>query len=436
MHLPFDPSRGASPQILRAFAIMTGACALVTGWAGVARIDISSMGTGQVIPNRRLQVVQNLEGGILRELLVKEGQMVKEGQPVARFQDTEFSASLAEAGASQSGFQATLARLNAEIAMAGNMGRSVVDPVFPAALRKVQPDLVAKELQLFRAHIANLRAGIDAADQVIARAQGVRRKAQENVPLLRNSLALAEQQRAIVAPQVARGNMSKLELLGTEQKALEIKTRIVEAQRDISTASAEAAEAAQQRRGVIEKFRGEALTQLTEIKVKEQGLKAQVGSLKDKVDRRQLLAPTNGIVKKLFVNTVGAVLRPGENVLEIVPSDGERFVEARFAPQDIAFIHEGQKAYIRLTAYDASIYGSLDGEVAQVSADATTTEREEVYYRVQVRAKGVLHDRSGVELPIVAGMVAQVDVLTGKRTLLEYWLQPITRLQYTALHER
>jgi adhesin transport system membrane fusion protein len=157
---------------------------------------------------------------------------------------------------------------------------------------------------------------------------------------------------------------------------------------------------------------------------------------KDRVDRREVTSPVNGIVKAVHISTVGQVMKPGESLVEIVPSDDQLVVEAKFSPKDIAFLQPGQKAFIRVTAYDASVYGAMPAKVVQISADATVTDRDDVYYLVRAQATEGFEGPSDKDLPLIPGMVAQVDVVTGKRSVFDYVVKPLTKIQYTSMHER
>jgi adhesin transport system membrane fusion protein len=422
---PLRPPSGAARAVV---AVLAGGFLLALGWSTIVQIDVSATGTGRIVPARQVQVVQNLEGGIVQELLVKEGDQVKQDQVVARIQDTEFAASLQEASTNSAGFQAELARLRAEVE-----GRPLS---FPADVTARFPDLVMKETNLFQSRRAELDGTVQAYGQQAARARNDIKKATESLPNLRDQLALAREQKGILHPQVEKGLISRVEELSVDQRILEIEGRIREAQRAIPAASQAAAEAEAKIRQERARFRSEALAHFTETQVKLDALGATLKAHRDRVKRRDVRSPVNGIVKKLKVTTLGEVVRPGDSILEIVPTDDQLLVEAKFSPKDIAFIHPGQRASIRITAYDASIYGALPAEVTQVSADATETQREEVYYLVRAKATRGFPQQAQQPLPLMPGMVAQVDVVTTKRSLFDYLVKPLTKLKYTSLHER
>ncbi|MNS16510.1 Type I secretion system membrane fusion protein PrsE [compost metagenome] len=420
-----DPLRMPTRTLRAAVLALTGGFVGAIAWSNVATIDVSATANGRIVPSRQIQLVQNLEGGIVSALLVKEGATVKKGQVLARIQSTEFSASLGEIQSSMAAFKSEIARLTAETEDA---------PLrFPAELEKAHPDLVAKQTKLFESRRQGLADTIDALRQDVVHARNEGARASQSLPLLRSNLAIARQQLAIIEPQVAKGLLSELELLNAKQRILEAQGKINEASHSLPAASSLAAGAEGRIREERQKFRSLALAQLAEDKVKLDGLEQQLRTHTDRLSRREVRSPVNGVVKKLRMNTIGEVVRPGESILEIVPSEDTLIVEAKVSPKDIAFVHAGQTAHIRVTAYDASIYGALPAVVEQVSADATVGERDEVYYMVRVRATSGFQ---GADLPLRPGMVSQVDVITGRRTVFDYVVKPLTKLQYTAMHER
>lgn len=422
-----DPLRPPSAAARAVVLLLAGALLAGLGWSMVVQLDVSATGTGRIVPSREVQVVQNLEGGIVQETLVREGDRVTAGQVVARIQDVEFNATVGEAKVNRAGYEVVAARLAAEVE-----GRT---PTFPPALAAARPELVSREMKLFVSRREELAQTLRSDQEAAIRARNEAAKAQESLPNLRQQLALAKEQLGIIAPQVEKGLISRVEQLSIAQRILEIEGQIRETQRAIPAARSAAAEADARVASTRAKFRSDAIARLTEARVKLQGLEETMKAHEDRLARRDVRSPVNGIVKKLFVTTAGEVIRPGESLLEIVPTDDELVVEARFSPKDIAFIHPGQKAYIRITAYDASIYGALPAEVTHVSADATENQREEIYYRLRVKATGGF-DHQAKPLPLLPGMVAQVDVVTTQRTLFDYLFKPLTKLRYTALHER
>lgn len=422
-----DPLRGPRRGVIALLLTSTAAVGAFLVWSNLTMIDISATGVGRIVPSRRIQQVQNLEGGIVKAVLVHAGDTVHEGQVLVRIGDAEFSATYREGQANSAGLEASIARLTAEA--------NDTEPVFPEALRRSHPDLVAKELSLFQSQRAELESDIEGFRQEASRARNSISRSRENLPILRSSLSLARQQREIIEPQVRKGLISKVELLSAEQRILELQTKINENSREIPAAESAVSQARQRIESERQKFRSQALTQLTDAKVKLSGLTEVMTAQKDRVVRREVTSPVNGIVKSVHISTVGQVVKPGESIVEIVPSDDQLVVEAKFSPKDIAFLHPDQPAFIRVTAYDSSIYGAMPAKVTQISADATVTERDEVFYLVRAQATRGF-DGTHKDLPLIPGMVAQVDVVTGKRSVFDYVVKPITKIQYTSMHER
>jgi multidrug efflux pump subunit AcrA (membrane-fusion protein) len=356
-------------------------------WAAYATLDEVAIGVGRVVPSSQVQVIQNLEGGILAQLSVAEGQIVEKNQPLLRIDDTRFTSSYREARIKRLSLLAAIARLSAEAE-----GR---EPVFSAEVRKGSPKLVDSETELYKTR---------------------RRALEETIEGLKRSLAFATQEMKMTEPLVAQGAMSEVELLRLRRQVNELNTAIDERRnRFRATASEE-----------LTKARNE-LNELSEASV----------AMADRVKRTLVRSPVRGVVKKLNVTTIGAVIQPGASILEIVPVEDTLLVETQIRPDDIAFIHPGQPATVKVTAYDYSIYGGLTGVVEQVSADSMIDEKKGVsYYKVMVKTERASIDHQGKSLPIIPGMTASVDVLTGHKTVLDYLLKPVLKARERALRER
>ncbi len=357
-------------------------------WARVAELDEVTVGAGRIIPSSQVQVVQNLEGGILEELPVREGSIVKKGDVVARLDDTRFTSSLRENRARYLALLAASARLRAE---AG--GRA---PQFPPEL-KGRPDLVRDEHELFAA----------------------RRKAlEESLQALERSLEMARTELGMIEPAVERGSISEVELLRLKRQVNDLAGGIEE------------------RRN---RFRADARQELSRTLAEMETLNESGVAADDRVRRTVVRSPVHGVVKRIAVKTIGAVVPPGGELMEIVPLEDTLLVEARVKPGDIGFIALGQPASVKIGAYDYSIYGPLEAKVEHISADALEDRdpREGSYYRVLVRtSRNYLEGRNAKHLQIIPGMTATVDILTGKKTVLRYLLKPLIKVQERALRER
>jgi adhesin transport system membrane fusion protein len=356
-------------------------------WAHYSLIDEVTRGQGRVIPSSHIKVVQNLEGGILSELLVAEGAVVEKDQVLARIDDTTFASNFREARTRSMALRAAAARLNAEV--------RGTEPEFPADVRSERPDLVAAEMQLY-----------------VSR----RRELQMAVEMVERSLALVTQELEMSAPLVAEGALSEVEVLRLRRQQNELKGALSD------------------RRN---RFLAEAQSELTRTGVELSRVDETNVAVKDRVARTVLKSPVRGVVQKVHTTSVGAVIQPGRDVLEIVPLEDTLLVEAQVSPIDIAFIRPGHQAMVKITAYDYSIYGGLPGEVERISADTMTDERKgESYFKVIVRTKNAQLGTPEKPLPIIPGMTASVDILTARRSVLNYLLKPFYRVQERAFRER
>jgi membrane fusion protein, adhesin transport system len=361
--------------------------AIALVWASRSKLDEVAVGQGKVIPSSHIQMIQNLEGGILAELMVTEGQPVKKDQVLLRLDDTRFVSSYREAQARYLALLASAARLTAE-----SQGTALQ---FPEAVRKQRPDLVRIETELYESR----RNALDAS-----------------LVALKRSLDLADQELQMSEPLVDTGAISAVEVLRLRRQVNEIKASMDD------------------RRN---KFRADAHGELSKVRADLASMSESNVAAEDRVKRTTIRSPVNGIVKKVNMTTLGAVIQPGVDIMEVVPIEDTLLIEAQVKPDDIAFIHVGQDATVKITAYDFSIYGSLAGKVEYVSADAILDEKKGVsFYKILVRTNQNHLGTQEKPLPIIPGMTAQVDVLTGKKSVLDYLLKPILKARNQALRER
>jgi adhesin transport system membrane fusion protein len=404
-------------------------------WAYFAALDEVKRGNGKVVPSRQIQVVQSLEGGIVTTILVREGDTVKESVPLMRIDDTNFASQYGEVRERRGATAARVARLEAQAAATPKL-------VFADALKQEAPRAVETEQSVFDAQLRKLAQDIDVLEkqhaqrqQELAEFQASEKKLTETLQLLGREVALTRklfEQR--VVPEI---EMLRLERQATEMRGqLEIvKASLVKAQAGMQEAQAKIANARTA-------FRAQAEDDLAKSRGDLAVLDENIKAAQDKVRRTELRSPVNGIVNKLNVTTVGAVVPPGGNVMEIVPLDDTLLVEGRIKPQDIAFIRPDQDAVVKISAYDSSVYGSLKGKVERISADTIIDEkgdrndRGETYYRVMVRTEKNHLGTTERPLPVIPGMVTTVEVLTGQKTVLEYLLKPARTLRDEALRER
>jgi adhesin transport system membrane fusion protein len=398
-------------------------------WASFARLDEVTRGDGKIIPSSEIQVIQNLEGGIIDDLLVKDGESVKAGQPVVRLRNTDALSNLGSNRARYFGLLATITRLQAEAE-----GRETVE--FLDDVMKGAPQSVTEELNAFTANRTQLQSQIGILQQQLAQRRQEVSELRTKSADLASVIALQRQEKDMVAPLVEKGSAPKIELVQLERTIREKQTELNSVRQAIPRAESAIAEANQRIDEAQKTARAKAQTELSTKMIEMNAIKETLGALEDRSDRTEIKSPVNGTVKDIKFKTVGGVVKPGEPILEIVPVDDQLLIEARVKPADIAFLHPGQKAMVKITAYDFSIYGGLKGEVIDISPDSITNEKGESFYHIKVRTYETELKRNGEILPIIPGMVASIDILTGHKTVMEYLLKPIIKTVDTAMRER
>nr|WP_166554657.1 MULTISPECIES: HlyD family type I secretion periplasmic adaptor subunit [Pseudomonas] len=398
-------------------------------WANFAVIDEVTKGDGKAIPSSKIQKIQNLEGGIVSELFVKEGQIVEAGAPLIRLDDTRFASNVGETEADRLSMLLRVERLSAEVD-----DRPLN---FPEDVLKAVPGQAKSEESLYISRRQQLHDEIGGLQEQLIQRQQELREFSSKQAQYRQQLGLQRQEINMSEPLVAQGAVSPVEVL--RLKRAEVETR---GQLDATTLAIPRAESAikEVQRKIDEtrgKFRSEALTQLNEARTDLNKAQATGKALEDRVSRTLVTSPVRGIVNKLLVNTIGGVIQPGSDMVEIVPLDDTLLVEAKIRPQDIAFLHPGQEAIVKFTAYDYTIYGGLKAQLEQIGADTITDEdKKTTYYVIKVRTERSHLGTDEKPLLIIPGMVASVDIITGKKSVLSYLLKPIIRARAEALHER
>ena len=363
-------------------------------WAYNSPVEEVTRGNGNIIPSSREQVIQSLDPGIVTEIMVKEGDMVEKDQILMKLDDTRSSAVLRESEAKVANLEATIARLKAEA-----YGTKLSFP------DSVSPELRRREIAAYKARRQVMVDAINGLSQ---------------------SKAALDREIAITAPLVSEGYVSEVELLRMRRDSADLATQISE------------------RRN---RYKADANNELLQAESELAQSKENVAMRADPVERSQIRAPMRGIVKGIKVTTIGGVVNAGEDIMQIVPVDDKLLVEAYIRPQDIAFIRAGQPALVKVSAYDYSIYGGLEGKVTLVGADTVSNSMQnrandlkldpnQVYYRVLVQTENnSLKDKNGKPMPIIPGMIATVDIKTGEKTIFQYLIKPITRMKQ-ALSER
>ncbi|AUI81660.1 MAG: HlyD family type I secretion periplasmic adaptor subunit [Pseudomonadota bacterium] len=398
---------------------------LLVVWSYFAEIDEVAKGDGKVIPSQQLQVLQSYDGGIVQDILVREGQTVEAGQVLLKVDPTRFLSSLEENTTQFAALAAKVQRLSA--LTQGDVLR------FNRELREQAPTIVDNERKLYNSNLAELdevAAGSDS--RIMQRRQDVEEE-RANLSQYQNVLSLSKKELSVTKPLLASGAVSEIEILRLERQIVELEGNITKSkvaiERGLNAIEEEIIKKEEARLKLVNRWNQE----LTEATAEMATLQQSQTSLEDVVSQAALRSPINGTVQRLLINTIGGVITPGSAVVELVPQDDQLIVEAKVSPKDIAFIREGQQAILKFSAYDFTIYGGMSAEVQHISADAITNEKDETYYLVRLETKKSIADEA---LDILPGMIVQVDILTGKKTVLNYILSPLFNVTASALRER
>lgn len=397
-------------------------------WASFATLDEVTRGSGKVIPSGQVQIIQNLEGGIVSKLEIREGQVVNKGDVLLRIDNTRFLSSLRENTQNYFSIKVKNARLQAEAEGAPFEA--------PADVLAEQPRLVEQERILYESRQKELETSRQILkQQIVQRRQdiaGFDSKLKQN----RRGYALLDKELVMTRPLVKQGVMSEVELLRLERQANEIQGDINSTKISVLREKAKLEEAIQKLEEAEINFKNLARIELTETDAELRRLAETSLALEDRVKRTEVTSPVRGTIKQLFVNTIGGVVQPGMDLVEIVPLEESLLIEAKIRPADIAFLRPGLKTIVKVTAYDFSIYGGLKAKVEQISVDTIIDEEGDSYYMVRVRTDDSSLVTPRGSLPIIPGMLTEVDILTGKKTVLEYLLKPILRAHERAMRER
>ncbi len=394
-------------------------------WAAFAKVDEVTRGEARVVPTSQVQVVQSVDGGIVEELLVKEGQVVEAGQLLMRVDPTRFVSNLQESRVSQASLRVRQLRLEA-------LTRGTAfNP--PADLIKEAPEAVAQEARLYESRRAEISAQISISQNQLAQRQQELNEVKARKEQADRTLELMTQELNATKPMLASGAVSPVEILRLEREIARMKGDREQATAQISRVQSAILEATRKIDEVTLTSRNQMSGELSETMGKLAAMSESGKTLEDKVKKADVKSPMRGIIKRLLVNTLGAVVQPGKELVEVVPLDDALILEVQIAPKDIGFLRPDQQATVKFTAYDYSIYGGLTADVINIGADSVLDEKGNAFYHVRVRT----HKPSlGPGLPIIPGMVAQVDILTGKKTVLSYLLKPVLRARANALTER
>ncbi|WP_111977779.1 HlyD family type I secretion periplasmic adaptor subunit [Algibacillus agarilyticus] len=418
-------------------------CAII--WAGFAKIDEVTVGQGKVIPSQQIQVVQNLEGGILKHIYVKEGDIVQIGEQLLTIDETRFLSDYREQETQRFTLGAREYRLRQElnsvvIKIINNQSIVEINDEklsFPNLDPSKHADLINRQQSIYDERIRNLRNQLQILEQQVNQKRTALAELESQVGYLEQSYKLVNKELSLTRPLARRGVVSEVELIKLERSVNEVKSQLEGAKISKPKLAAEIKEVTNKREEVALKYRNETQERLQEVEGKLGGLDETLISLRDRLTRTLVTSPVHGTIKTININTVGGVIQPGMDLIEIVPIEDSLLIEAKILPKDIAFLRPDLTAVIKLTAYDFAIYGGLKGKVEHISADTIKDdETDESYYYIKVRTEDSYFDKNDEPLPIIPGMTASVDVITGKKTVLDYLLKPIIRAKQNALREK
>ena len=410
-------------MLLRSTGIM---CVVFIVWAAIAQLDEVTRGEGRVIPSRQIQILQSIDGGLVSEILVREGEIVQANQLLIKIDETRFVSSVKENQSQSLGLIAKAARLKAL-----SDGKPFIPP---ADVVKAAPEIVLQERQLYEAKRDEAAAAVSIARQQLAQRQQELNESQARKAQASQGYDLTSRELTVTKPLINSGAVSEVELLRLERDVSRYRGERDMASAQITRIQAAINEAQRKIEEVELAFRNDAGKELSETMSKLGSLTEGSVALTDRVKQSSIRSPVKGTVKRLLVNTVGGVVQPGKDMIEIVPLEDALLLEARVLPRDIAFLRPGQPAIVKFSAYDFSIYGGLDGTLEHIGADSVMDDKGNAFYTVRVRT-----NQPGFgdhNLPIIPGMVAEVDILTGKKSVLAYLLKPVLRAKNVAMTER
>ncbi|MBC3957496.1 HlyD family type I secretion periplasmic adaptor subunit [Pseudomonas triticifolii] len=417
-------SRGMSLTVWMAAALLLSALL----WARFAVLEEVTTGEGKAIPSSKVQVIQNLEGGIVNEIFVREGQVVNKGDTLLRMDDTRFMSSRGESEVDRLTLTAQVERLAAEAE-----GRALT---LPAEVNSSAPQVAADEQALYQSRQRRLASEQRTLNEQLRQKTQELAEARARQEQFRNGLGLVQQELDMSAPLVSSGAVSPVEILRLKRSAVEIRGSMNANTLAIPRAEAAISEIRSRVQESELAFRADAARELNEKRNDLARISASRIAIDDRMSRTTVTSPVRGIIKTLKVNTIGGVVQPGSDLLEIVPLEDNLLIEAKVRPQDVAFLHPGQKAMVKFSAYDYTLYGGLPARLELIGADTITDDKDNSFYLIQVRTDSNHLGSTSKPLLIIPGMIATVDIITGEKSVMDYLLKPVLKARAEALRER
>ncbi len=400
---------------------------LFIAWAALAEVDEIARGNGQVVSSAHNKMIQHLEGGIVEAILVKEGQSVKKDQPLLKIKNEKSNSSFVSNEMGTYALQAKLMRLKAEGSGSGFSS---------AGASGAMASYIQNELSLYHANASNLNAKISGLQEKLSQNRQELSEARSRKDHLKSSLNMINEEVRMTGPMVEKGVRSKVDYLKLQREANEAEASYQATLLSIPRLESVIQETARSIEEARAMFRSTSQTQYNEALSQLNTLQADGTALSDQVDRTTVRSPMDGVVQTLFLHTIGGVVKPGDNLIEIVPRGEKLVVEVKVKPSDIAFIYSGQRAVVKLTAYDFAVYGALEGKVTLISADTNTDKKEETFYTVRIETQKSYVQHNGKRLVILPGMTLSADIITGRKSVLDYILKPILKTKQHMLSER
>lgn len=399
--------------------------AVLVAWAGYTKIDEITRGEGRVIPSQQVQIVQSYDGGIVSELLVHEGETVTKGQALVKIDQTRAVSSLRE---NRSQYLSLLAKQSRLRALASGAEFEQDEEI-----KNEAPALYAQEYLLYTSGKAELASQVAIANEQVKQRERELAETYARLEQAERGYELTTRELEVTKPLKESGAVSEVDLLRLEREAARLRGDRNQAREQVGRVKSAIAEAQRKVNEIEQGFRSKVRNELSDVTAKLNALTAVSVALDDKVKQSVLKSPVNGTVSRLFYNTVGGVIQPGKEVMELVPTDDTLVLETKILPRDIAFVGLNQAAAVKLTAYDYTIYGTMEAKVKSIAADSIVDEKGNAFYIVKVQT---LKPSLGKNLPIIPGMVAQVDIITGKKSILAYLLKPVLKAKSYAFTER
>ncbi len=405
-------------------------------WASFSEIDELARGQGKVIPANKIQTIQNLDGGTVSEILIQEGDHILKEQPLMKIDTIRFEASLEENQEMYNSLLAKNTRLKEEIAY--KVGQQKIESlVFPVQLKG--NNYTVLEDKLFKTRIQELENSLKTLRLQLSQKEQELQELYSKEEQLKRSLSLISQQKDAIEKMVKSGSKSNVELLKMEHTYNETKGDLDATTLSIPRSKYAIEESKSKIEEKLSQFKSEASKELQTVEADLKKIEARLVSDNDKLNKTIVRSPVDGIVKLIHINTIGGVVKSGDNLIEIVPDSDILLIETKIDPKDIAFINPTQKAIVKITAYDFSIYGALEGKIVDISADSIedkTSKDNKPYYKVIVKTNKNFLEKDGKILPIIPGMIANVDIITGKKTVMDFLLKPIIKAKRESFHER